>query len=376
MNGIRIDDVAREANVSPATVSLALRGVGRVAPATRARVQEVARRLGYRPNLNASILAARGTLRHEGVALGLIRQRIRGEPYPIESHVLGIRRRAAHLGYILHEHTLGDTTSLPRVLDMLWHRGCTGLVIGPLEGLESAPNHLLSRFSFVTCGRYIRPALSPSVRPEIFHAVVRLWKRLVGLGYRRIAPLLRVHDTPMLDDQERIAATLFCQAHLLGEGAALPLLLTPLSADASPEIHRYWRQHQPDAAIGFSATEYYAVSALGLACPRDFGFASFHAPTDPADPLLAIVSGCHHDDERIGEASIDAVDQLIRHRTTGLSEHSLEIVVHAVDVPGASIREQTAVRPPPSNAPTRPTTPRTGTASPTARKTRRTASPS
>jgi DNA-binding LacI/PurR family transcriptional regulator len=47
---VRLVDVAREAGVSIATVSHALSGKGRLPEATRARVREVAERMGYEPN--------------------------------------------------------------------------------------------------------------------------------------------------------------------------------------------------------------------------------------------------------------------------------------------------------------------------------------
>lgn len=53
-----IEDVASAAGVSVATVSRALRDLPNVAPATRARVQEVARRLRYRADPSAAALAA------------------------------------------------------------------------------------------------------------------------------------------------------------------------------------------------------------------------------------------------------------------------------------------------------------------------------
>lgn len=52
-----IEDVAHAAGVSVATVSRALRGLPNVASSTRARVEEVARVLNYRPDPNAARLA-------------------------------------------------------------------------------------------------------------------------------------------------------------------------------------------------------------------------------------------------------------------------------------------------------------------------------
>lgn len=55
---ISIKDVAREAGVSVTTVSHALNGKGRLNAGTRRHVQEVADRLGYRPNLAARSLVS------------------------------------------------------------------------------------------------------------------------------------------------------------------------------------------------------------------------------------------------------------------------------------------------------------------------------
>ena len=56
---VTIRDVAREAGVSITTVSHALTGYPDVSLKTREKVQEVARRLGYRPNVNGRSLASR-----------------------------------------------------------------------------------------------------------------------------------------------------------------------------------------------------------------------------------------------------------------------------------------------------------------------------
>ena len=59
--GVTSYDVAREAGVNQSTVSLALRGDPRVAEQTRARIVEVAQRLGYVPNTLARNLRAART---------------------------------------------------------------------------------------------------------------------------------------------------------------------------------------------------------------------------------------------------------------------------------------------------------------------------
>jgi LacI family transcriptional regulator len=56
-SGVTIVDVARAAGVSTATVSRTLNGTGQVAPATRLRIADAVRLLGYRPNSIARSLA-------------------------------------------------------------------------------------------------------------------------------------------------------------------------------------------------------------------------------------------------------------------------------------------------------------------------------
>lgn len=58
---VTIYDVAREANVSMATVSRVVNGNPNVKPSTRKKVQEVIERLGYRPNAVARGLASKKT---------------------------------------------------------------------------------------------------------------------------------------------------------------------------------------------------------------------------------------------------------------------------------------------------------------------------
>ena len=58
---VTIYDVAREANVSMATVSRVVNGNPNVKPATRKKVLEVIERLQYRPNAVATWLASKRT---------------------------------------------------------------------------------------------------------------------------------------------------------------------------------------------------------------------------------------------------------------------------------------------------------------------------
>jgi LacI family transcriptional regulator len=68
-----MSDLAAAAGVSKMTVSLALRGHQKISPATRKRIQELAEKMGYRPNplvqtLMANLRSTRPARYHSTIA--------------------------------------------------------------------------------------------------------------------------------------------------------------------------------------------------------------------------------------------------------------------------------------------------------------------
>jgi DNA-binding LacI/PurR family transcriptional regulator len=129
--GPTIRDVAREAGVAIGTVSDALNGKGRVDPATRARVAEVAGRLGYRANRHASSLRS-----GRSAAIGLLLP-VRGEALSDEALSLDFYMRlaaAAAASAFDHRQALMLLPPQPRNSDLRSMGLDGGIVVDPGVG--------------------------------------------------------------------------------------------------------------------------------------------------------------------------------------------------------------------------------------------------
>jgi DNA-binding LacI/PurR family transcriptional regulator len=144
---VSIKDVAREAGVSVTTVSHALNGKGRLNPATRRRVQDVAERLGYRPNPAARSLVSGKT--------GLIAV-VASLPADVEmtdfgyyTEVIGAASGAA----VARDYAL--VVAPPSGSTYVWDRVPLDgvIVVDPIEGEAALPVLRERSIPFVTIGR-------------------------------------------------------------------------------------------------------------------------------------------------------------------------------------------------------------------------------
>ncbi|MCP4397060.1 MAG: LacI family transcriptional regulator, partial [bacterium] len=120
-----IKDIAKEANVSPTTVSIALRNdkSSRVSDATRQNISAIAKRLNYRPNYTARALVAQTSY-----TLGLV---ITTLSIPFHSELAqDIITRAGEVGYsVLVGSARGGLEDEERSIHELLARGVDGLII-------------------------------------------------------------------------------------------------------------------------------------------------------------------------------------------------------------------------------------------------------
>ena len=175
----RLEDVAAEAGVSTATVSMVLRGLAGPSAATRERVLKTAALLGYRPDRAASVLASRRS-RLIGVMLDI------SNAFHAQL-VEDVHEAAERHGYDLVLSTVTRIRDEKRAVETLLDSRCEALI---LLGPESPADQLagLDRQLPVVGGGGPGPAAGVDViRAAADDGVAQAVDHLVGLGHRRIA---------------------------------------------------------------------------------------------------------------------------------------------------------------------------------------------
>ena len=177
-----MNDVARRAGVSQATVSLVLNDVAnaRVAAETRARVQSIAEDMGY---------ARRGgSLRRADVpVIGLLIDDVSATPFAAP-FIEGASGGAAELGALLAVFCTGnDVETEMAALDLLRAGNLWGVLYGSLVTRLITPPVVLRGVKAVLLNCHAAESALPSVVPADAAGGFAATEHLIRAGHRRIA---------------------------------------------------------------------------------------------------------------------------------------------------------------------------------------------
>ncbi|MDG6095438.1 LacI family transcriptional regulator [Acetobacter sp. AN02] len=185
---IGIKDVARVANVSPATVSRVLSGTV-VDPAMRARVLEAVKSTGYRPNLSARRLRSR----HSNT-IGLIVADIRNPFFTAVSRAVEDAAYARGLRVILC-NTDEDPAREAMYLRLMQEERVTGVILAPVRHTSSKTSDIHTGFPIVCIDRTAPCMTRDSVVLDNEAMAAALVAHLHERGHRRIAGLFGASST-------------------------------------------------------------------------------------------------------------------------------------------------------------------------------------
>ncbi len=259
-----INDVARRADVSVATVSRALRGLPNVAPSTRARVVEAAATLEYVIDPTASRLAG-GRSHTVGLVVPMLGQWFHSQIFTGVEGVVGAA------GYDVLPFTMSGPGGVARFIDSPpFRKRVDGLVVAdaPL-GNEQFEVVMAAGVTTVTLGVLVDGVAGLAVDNT---AAARLAVgHLTGLGHTRIALIGGVDDDPFRFSVPVDRFRGYQEALKAAELTYDPELAVPgnFSLDGGAEaMHRLLALSDPPTAV-FACSDEMAIGAMQVA--RDAG---------------------------------------------------------------------------------------------------------
>lgn len=350
-------DVARAANVHPATVSRALRNDPRITPAQREHVQRIAAGLGYRKNpLVAALMSVRRSRRQpdHGSTLAFVTRYPAGRAAFFRSEfgqlLAGARARAQAQGYRIDEFNVHDPALSPaRASEILRSRGIHGAIVAPLHAINEPVELHWDQFSAVAIGYSLNRVPISRVSHHHFTGLALAARECRAAGRQRLGLVLprRVHEKV---ERRWLAALLLDQSEQ-PESVRVPALI--LDDDNESAFARWFRRHRPDTILCLQ------VSLLQTWLAREG-----HAGEDVAVVSLDRrgrdrgVAGIDQDYTQIGAVAVDTVVGMLHRNEQGLPGKPLTLLIDGTWVPGRSLRppkltspERRSPRPRPAPAP-------------------------
>lgn len=316
-----IQEVARQAGVSVATVSRAFNLPDKVSAETRERVESVARDLGYRPNASARTLRTQRS-RVLGVVLPTLLN-------PVFAECLdGIAHAAAELGYaILPVTTDYQIGQEERAVDLLLSENVDGMILVVSNPATSIALQRLRKAGTPYVLAYNRHADHPCVSVDSELAVMQLVTRLATLGHRQIA---MVCGQLSASDRAQQRYRGFLQG-MQAAGLAPRLLEVPFIDDAAAALAELIQGETRPTAL-LCSNDLLAIRAIravrqaGLRVPDDVSVTGFDGIALGLD-LTPMLSTVMQPNARIGATSVELIVQALLGGTLPGSETS-QILAH------------------------------------------------
>ncbi|KAB8290989.1 Periplasmic binding protein-like domain-containing protein [Bifidobacterium avesanii] len=197
---VTMKDVAREANVTTATVSYVLNGTGSVGAGTRARVLDAAKRLNYTKNLAAMKLRS-GKNGIIGLALYDV-----GMPYAAELSKTASIEALRHGLQLLVQQTSSSKAEERSIIETITNQFCDGMIM-MAGALPSEEIHTLSRGKpVVLIDDHSPDSPLDSIFTPCREGAKTAISRLIAEGRRNIV-MLGVHATTFPLDEQSTRAT-------------------------------------------------------------------------------------------------------------------------------------------------------------------------
>jgi DNA-binding LacI/PurR family transcriptional regulator len=270
---VRLQDVAKAAGVSVATVSMVVNNNPRISPATKKRVQRFIEQLGYLPNRSAQIISG---ARQPSLAVLLPPQRHTFADVYFGEMISGIADAAARLGQaIVFERATPEFIRAKKHLSMLDTKQADGMLILGFNDMHRFMDDFAGSKANVVAvdSRLARPGAIDTVGCDYRSGAQQAMNYLLQLGHRKIGLLTATGGGRCTRDVVDIYRTTMATCGVKPEeGWTVDGRLTEEGGD---EAAAYMLGKHPEITALFAVNDKMAIGALhyatrnNLSVPKD-----------------------------------------------------------------------------------------------------------
>jgi LacI family transcriptional regulator len=344
-SGTTLREISELTGVSRMAVSLALRGKNGVSEATRRKVHQAAKKLGYEPDPEVAKLMSRIRSRQSQDTQSCIALLTSGHSSDDWKHfttekkyVQGAVERARKYGYRMEPFWIDDPEVTPdRLSRILWSRGIEGVIIAPLmrrlvEGVSREIELDFTLFSMVEISETIEsPELDRAIHDQ-YTSMIRVLDELNDLGYQR--PGLVIEDALDLRVNGKwTAAYLYVKRRR-------KYLLPPLVTEGRTQtaFNRWYKKYQPDVVISVDRLGFDFIQKAGLDIPKNVSYATLDLDSRNLDSSR--IAGIDQNSRRVGAAAVDMLVAAIQRGHRGIPDHPTRMEIEGTWKPGGSAPKQ------------------------------------
>ncbi len=312
---VTLADVARAAGVHTTTVSLALRNHPRLPPATRERLQTLAKKMHYTPDpWVRALVAYRGALRkrrNPAVIAYVTNWNTRLGWKRVTAHpefFAGAEARASELGYQLEHFWLREPgLTSARLGGILKARGVTGVIIAShVRERDVALRLDWSQFSAVKIDYFPHEDPLSVVANNHFQIMRLAMQHVRERGYRRVGFVMD-DGWDITVDRLWSAGFLWGQQDLAPEDRLPPCLL-PQDGPVEAWLQRY----RPEVVISKGEFVLPVLSSLRVQVPRELAFVDLFLENEDGR-----TAGVRQNHAAVGALAVDILASRMQHNERG-----------------------------------------------------------
>jgi len=326
-----LDDVARLADVSTATVSRCLNDPDKLTKTTRERVQAAIAQLGYTPNFAARSMAAKRTF-----TIGAIIPTMENAIFArgLQAFQEELDRR----GYtLLVSSTAYKTDAEEKQIRNLVARGADGLLVIGHDRDPAIYDYLRQqRVPVLVTWSYDQSAPAPSIGFDNRAAMRQFAQKVLASGHRRISMISSMSEQ---NDRARmrIAGVRDAMSAQGLDPDTLALIEVPYTFDDGAGAFLKLMQQDPKPSVVLCGSDVLAVGAirgarqLGMRVPQDISITGFDdiELAQVTDPELTTVRVPHHD---MGRLAAEELVAMIEDKREGISQRLETTIIERASV--------------------------------------------